>query len=135
MTLIRNLVVAVSLGAAAASAANSTSLPSLQVPACPEKGTIKYNLTSPDQVAFPNTAVEVCYDNSSIQISFLAYNETSFYYNPNDTTNGAISDYEVMEVFISKGTSDPQTYLEFEVNPNNITFQVSRASSNDIVKV
>ncbi|KAJ1943734.1 hypothetical protein FBU59_002816, partial [Linderina macrospora] len=27
-----------------------------------------------------------------------------------------------MEVFISKGTEDPQTYLEYEVSPNNVTY-------------
>ncbi len=31
--------------------------------------------------------------------------------------------YEVMEAFIYHGTNDPQTYLEFEINPNNVTFQ------------
>jgi len=31
--------------------------------------------------------------------------------------------YEVMEAFIAPGTADPTTYLELEVNPNNVTFQ------------
>lgn len=109
---------------ACAAAATNTSLPSLDIPACPSKGYLSYNLTSPDRVAFPDTAVEICYDDSVLHVDFFAYNETSFYYNPNYTTNGDIFNYEVMEVFIAKGTSDPQTYLEFEVAPNNVTFQV-----------
>lgn len=28
-----------------------------------------------------------------------------------------------METFIYRGTNDPQTYLEFEIAPNNVTFQ------------
>lgn len=110
----------------AASTATSTTLPTLDVPACPEKGRLSYNLTSPDRVAFPDTAVDICYDDTSLHIDFLAYNETSFFYNSTYTTNGDIFNYEVMEVFIAKGTSDPQTYLEFEVAPNNVTFQVSK---------
>lgn len=111
-----------------ATATTNTTLPSLDVPACPSKAYLSYNLSSPDQTAFPDTAVEVCYDDSSLRIDFLAYNETSFFYNSTYTTNGDIYNYEVMEVFIAKGTSAPKTYLEFEVAPNNVTFQVSRKS-------
>ena len=28
-----------------------------------------------------------------------------------------------MEAFLYRGTDDPQTYLELEVNPNNVTYQ------------
>lgn len=126
------LVAAVcSAGAGAASTTTSnttaanTTLPSLDIPACPSKGRLAYNLTSPDRVAFPETAVEACYDDSALRIDFLAYDETSFFYNATYTTNGDIYNYEVMEVFIARGTSDPQTYLEFEIAPNNVTFQVS----------
>lgn len=115
--------VAVAACACAATTTNTT-LPSLTVPSCPKKGYLSYNLTSPDRVAFPDTAVELCYDESVLHIDFLAYNETSFYYNSSYTTNGDIYNYEVMEVFMAKGTSDPTTYLEFEVAPNNVTFQV-----------
>lgn len=123
----KSILAAVVAGACcSAAAATNTTLPSLNVPACPSKAYLSYNLSSPDRVAFPDTAVEVCYDDSSLRIDFLAYNETSFFYNSTYTTNGDIYNYEVMEVFIAKGTSDPQTYLEFEVAPNNVTFQVSR---------
>lgn len=125
---IKNTLVAAVVAAACCSAAatNNTTLPSLNIPACPSKAYLSYDLSSPGQVAFPDTAVEVCYDDSSLHIDFLAYNETSFFYNSTYTTNGDIYNYEVMEVFIAKGTSDPQTYLEFEVAPNNVTFQVSK---------
>ncbi|KAJ4386051.1 hypothetical protein N0V93_008943 [Gnomoniopsis smithogilvyi] len=117
------LTVALAAGAFAATTTNSTTLPSLTVPSCPSKGYLSYNLSSPDLEAFPDTAVEICYDDSVLHIDFLAYNETSFFYNSTYTTNGDIYNYEVMEVFIAKGTSDPTTYLEFEVAPNNVTFQ------------
>ncbi|CAN8102648.1 unnamed protein product [Discula destructiva] len=120
--LSRVLLTAV-FGVLASAATTNTTLPSLSIPACPSKSHLSYNLTSPDRVAFPDTAVEICYDSSVLHVDLLAYNETSFYYNPNYTTNGDIFNYEVMEVFIAKGTSDPQTYLEFEVAPNNVTFQ------------
>lgn len=122
--LASSLVAAACCSAAPATTTTNTTLPSLDVPACPSKGRISYNLTSPDRVAFPDTAVEICYDDSALRIDFLAYDETSFFYNSTYTTNGDIYNYEVMEVFIAEGTSDPQTYLEFEVAPNNVTFQV-----------
>lgn len=125
---IKNTLIAAFVAAACCSAAatTNTTLPSLNVPACPSKAYLRYDLSSPEQVAFPDTAAEVCYDDSSLHIDFLAYNETSFFYNSTYTTNGDIYNYEVMEVFIAKGTSDPQTYLEFEVAPNNVTFQVRK---------
>lgn len=43
------------------------------------------------------------------------------YYNESYTTNDPIWRFEVMEAFIALGTNDPQTYLEFEIAPNNVT--------------
>ncbi|KAJ0107982.1 domon-like type 9 carbohydrate-binding module domain [Diaporthe amygdali] len=97
--------------------------PSLEVPACPTTGSITYNTSVPDKGLFPSTQVDLCYDDSSIQIKFTAFEEKDFYYNQSLTTNGDIYNYEVMEAFIYRGTNDPQTYLEFEVAPNNVTFQ------------
>lgn len=122
-TLAAPIVAAVCCTAAAIT---NTTLPSLDIPACPSKAYLSYDLSSPDQVAFPNTAVGLCYDDNSLLIDFLAYNETSFFYNSTYTTNGDIYNYEVMEVFIARGTSAPKTYFEFEVAPNNVTFQVSK---------
>lgn len=82
-----------------------------------------YNKTFPNQTHFPPTEVAICYTVDSINLAFTAHNETSFYYNPSQGTNKAIWEYEVMETFIALGDKDPQTYLEFEVNPNNVTFQ------------
>ncbi|KAJ7146521.1 hypothetical protein C8R44DRAFT_827232 [Mycena epipterygia] len=93
------------------------------VPACPGKGTVKYDKSVPDQAAFPLTQVDLCYDDGAIRITFTAYNEINFFFNPNYTTNDPIYRYTAMEVFIARGTGDPQTYLEFEVSPNNVTFQ------------
>ncbi len=109
--------------AATAMAASATCRPSLEVPACPSLGTVQYSQSVPELGAFPLTQVDLCYDESAIQLTFTAYEETNFYFNESQGTNDAIFNYEVMEAFIHRGTEDPQTYLEFEVSPNNVTFQ------------
>ncbi|KAJ6783303.1 hypothetical protein PWT90_02538 [Aphanocladium album] len=114
------------LATAAASVAAATSkcnVPSVDVPACPAVGTVRYSKSVPDKKDFPETRVELCYTDTSLAITFKAFNETNFYFDPKQGTNGDIWQYEVMEAFIYKGTDDPQTYLEFEVNPNNVTYQ------------
>ncbi|KAI1633849.1 hypothetical protein F4809DRAFT_644075 [Biscogniauxia mediterranea] len=98
-------------------------VPSLQVPSCPAHGTIQYSKSVPEQADFPLTQVDLCYDAGAIEIVFTALEEASFYYNESQGTNDPIYQYEVMEAFIHPGAGDPQTYLEFEVSPNNVTFQ------------
>ncbi|KAI9744416.1 MAG: hypothetical protein M1818_001945 [Claussenomyces sp. TS43310] len=107
----------------ASATANHSSLPTLSVPACPKKGHVQYSKSVPDLTAFPLTAVDLCYSSSSIELTFTAYNETNFYYNASQGTNDDIWEYEVMEAFLYRGTEDPQTYIELEVNPNNVTYQ------------
>ncbi|KAI2617286.1 hypothetical protein GGS26DRAFT_576731 [Hypomontagnella submonticulosa] len=111
--------------ASAVSATVITSkVPSLKAPACSVgKGTVQYNKSVPNKTDFPKTQVDVCYDDKSIRLTFTAFEETNFYFNASQTTNDAIWQYEVMEAFIYHGTNDPKTYLEFEVSPNNVTFQ------------
>ncbi|KAI1498584.1 hypothetical protein F5X99DRAFT_392759 [Biscogniauxia marginata] len=111
------------LGAHFGAGCEGTEVPSLQVPSCPDKGTVQYSKSVPDQADFPLTQVDLCYDDSSIEITFTAFEEKHFYYNESQGTNDPIYEYEVMEAFIHQGTNDPKTYLEFEVNPNNVTFQ------------
>jgi Carbohydrate-binding family 9 len=98
-------------------------MPALSVPGCPKTARIQYSKSVPDRTPFPLTQVNLCYSTSSIELTFTAYNETNFYYNASQGTNDAIYEYEVMEAFIYHGTNDPQTYYEFEVNPNNVTYQ------------
>lgn len=98
-------------------------VPSLRVPSCPKTGTVTYNQSVPDKSEFPQTQVDLCYTEHSIEITLTAKQETQFYFNASQGTNDDIWAYEVMEAFISLGTNDPQTYLEFEINPNNITYQ------------
>ena len=100
-----------------------TIVPSLKAPACPRVGTITYSKSVPNLTAFPLTEVELCYTDTTIDITFTAHDEINFYFNSSQGTNDAIYEYEVMEAFIQKGTIDPQTYLEFEINPNNVTYQ------------
>ncbi|KAI2611766.1 uncharacterized protein GGS25DRAFT_483999 [Hypoxylon fragiforme] len=108
----------------AAGAVSAGYVPALQVPACSAgTGSVEYSKSVPEQVAFPRTQVDLCYDDSFIHITFRALEETNFYYNESQTTNEGIWQYEAMEAFIYHGTNDPQSYLEFEVNPNNVTFQ------------
>ncbi|KAK7732494.1 hypothetical protein SLS53_008499 [Cytospora paraplurivora] len=97
--------------------------PALGVPHCPNTGSITYDQSVPDRAPFPETKVSLCYSNSLIHINFTALEEENFYYNSSLSTNEEIYNYEVMEAFIYRGTNDPQTYLEFEVAPNNVTFQ------------
>lgn len=97
----------------------------VSVPCC-DKGktaTIKYNKSVPDRKDFYPTQVDLCYTDTAIQLTLTAYKETNFFFDPEQGTNDDIWAYEVMEAFIYQGTDDPQTYLEFEVNPNNVTYQ------------
>lgn len=104
--------------------ASATKVPSLSVPACPDKGTVTYNGRVPDQTSdFALTQVDLCYTDTAMEFTFTAYNETNFYFDPDQGTNDDIWEYEVMEAFIYKGTDDPQTYFEYEINPNNATYQ------------
>ncbi len=120
---IRNILAVAAIAATPALADYSKPLPSVSVPACPSVGTVTYSKTVPDLADFPLTQVDLCYSDTAIQMTFTAYNETNFYFNATQGTNDDIWEYEVMEAFIYKGTNDPRTYLEFEVNPNNTTYQ------------
>lgn len=57
----------------------SLTRPALEVPACPTTGTVSYNTSVPDGSLFPLTQVDMCYDDSSIQIKFIAFEEKDFY--------------------------------------------------------
>ncbi|KAI9150207.1 Extracellular protein [Paramyrothecium foliicola] len=116
-------LVAVTAGLVSPVFASKPKVPSLEVPACPRKGTISYSKSVPALAPFPLTKADVCYTDTSIAITFTAYEEKNFYFDPSQGTNDDIWAYEVMEAFIHRGTEDPQTYFEFEVNPNNVTYQ------------
>ncbi|PGH04312.1 hypothetical protein AJ80_08535 [Polytolypa hystricis UAMH7299] len=101
----------------------SSKLPRVDVPRCPRTEKISYSQTIPDKKPFPRTAVELCWDKSTLHLAFSAFEEKHFHFNASQGTNDDIWEYSVMEAFIHHGTNDPQTYLEFEVNPNNVTYQ------------
>ncbi|KAJ2100742.1 hypothetical protein GGI09_002125 [Coemansia sp. S100] len=109
-------VISLALGIAIASN------PDLKVPQCPSKVSTQFTTQIPSGAACPQTKVELCYTNTALNLVFTALGETNFYFDPKQTTNGNIWEYEVMEAFISKGSDDPQTYFEYEVSPNNVTF-------------
>ncbi|KAJ1952827.1 hypothetical protein EC988_003342 [Linderina pennispora] len=94
----------------------------VQVPACPSTATVRFDKTIPEQTACPLTTIGLCYTATALNLVFTAHNETNFYFDPSQTTNGDIWAYEVMEAFIYKGTDNPQTYFEYEVSPNNVTY-------------
>lgn len=102
-----------------------TGVPSVNVPACGKGlGSVQYDRSVPNgENKFPLTKVDLCYTNSDIKIKFSALEEVNFFYNESHKTNDPLYEYEVMEAFIYQGTNDPTTYLEFEVSPNNVTFQ------------
>lgn len=112
------------LAAPALAIPSSTGLevPSLQVPSCPNIGTASFALSVPDKKPFPKTSIDACYTSTSLVLAFRAFEEQSFHYNSSQGTNDAIWEYEVMEAFIAPGEDDPQTYLEIEVNPGNVTY-------------
>ena len=120
---IQNILAVAAIAAAPALADYSKPLPSVSVPACPSVGTVRYSKSVPDLADFPLTQVDLCYSATAIQLTFTAYNETNFYFNATQGINDDIWQYEVMEAFIHLGTKNPRTYLEYEVNPNNATFQ------------
>ncbi|KAI0156588.1 hypothetical protein GGR57DRAFT_85583 [Xylariaceae sp. FL1272] len=103
----------------------AAAVPCLDVPSCDNgRGTVQYDKTVPNgENEFPTTQVDLCYTDSTIEITFTAFDEVNFFYNASQVINDPIYEYEVMEAFIYKGTSDPTTYFEFEVSPNNITWQ------------
>lgn len=103
----------------------ATQVPSLEVPSCDAGiGSVQYDKSVPNgEERFPLTQVDLCYTDSDIKITFTAFEEEYFFFNKSQTTNDPIYEYEVMEAFIYRGKNDPKTYLEFEVNPNNITWQ------------
>ncbi|RFU72762.1 hypothetical protein TARUN_9495 [Trichoderma arundinaceum] len=101
----------------------ATNLPSVNVPSCPSIGTISYSKSVPDLTPFPLTQVNLCYTDQSLKLTFIAFDEINYFFNASQGTNDDIYEFEVMEAFIYKGTEDPQTYVELEVNPNNVTFQ------------
>ena len=113
---------AVLVSLATAGFAADPTVPSLNVPACPDKGTVIYKTSVPDRTAFPKTQVDLCYDSSAIHLTFTAYKETNFFYNASAMTNDEIYNFEVMEAFIYHGKQDPQHYLEIEIAPNNVTY-------------
>ncbi|KAJ1678326.1 hypothetical protein EV182_004280 [Spiromyces aspiralis] len=118
------MVVTVAAAAVSATAASvATPEIDLLVSSCPKPSTITFNKSVPDQQPFPKTSVSLCYTKGALKLGFTAYGESSFYVNQTQTTNDDIWAYEVMEAFVSSGNDDPSTYLEFEVNPFNITYQ------------
>ena len=107
---------------AIATASSAALVPHLDVPGCPEKASVRYDRSIPNLTDFPLTQVDICWGEKDIEIDFTAYNETNFFYNSSLSTNDPIWAYEVMEAFLAPGTDIPTTYFEFEVAPNNITF-------------
>lgn len=114
---------AVSAAAPATSTTPPISVPSLAVPQCPREATVTFSESVPDKTKFPLTIIRLCYDATLLHLTFTATGENSFFFNTSQGTNDDIWMYEVMEAFIYHGQNDPQTYLEFEVNPNNVTYQ------------
>ncbi|KYK60782.1 hypothetical protein DCS_01920 [Drechmeria coniospora] len=99
-------------------------VPHVDIPSCSRgKGFLEYSKSVPERTAFPRTQVGLCYSDLYLHINFVAHDEVNFYFNSSQGTNDDIWKYEVMEAFIQKGKDDPKSYLEFEVNPDNVTYQ------------
>ncbi|KAJ2160085.1 hypothetical protein GGF46_002543 [Coemansia sp. RSA 552] len=107
---------------AAAAAAVHGSKEGLDVPQCPATSSISFTTAIPSGDPCPATRVDICYTDTLLNLVFTAYDETTFYYDPDHKTNDDVWAYNAMEAFIYKGDDDPQTYFEYEVSPNNVTF-------------
>uniref|UniRef100_A0A093VJ14 Carbohydrate-binding domain-containing protein n=1 Tax=Talaromyces marneffei PM1 TaxID=1077442 RepID=A0A093VJ14_TALMA len=115
--------VVVAAAAAVSSRSDAQLVPALKVPECPGQGVATFNESNPDHAPFPLTKVSLCYTLTFLELKFEAYNEESFFFNPDHKINDDIWQYEVMGIFISPGPNDPATYLEVDVSPNNVTYQ------------
>lgn len=111
--------------AAISSATATIPTPHVRVPSCNhgQAAHLSYSKALPDLSPFPLTHVDLCYSDKFVEFKLTAYNETNFFYNASQGTNDWIFEYEVMEIFMARETEVPITYFEFEINPNNITFQ------------
>ncbi|KAJ2626327.1 hypothetical protein GGF44_005074, partial [Coemansia sp. RSA 1694] len=79
---------------ALASTAVLADKPDLCVPRCPATAQAKFTTQIPSGPACPQTNVDLCYTNTALNLVFTALGETNFYFNPNQTTNGNIWEYE-----------------------------------------
>jgi hypothetical protein len=120
---MHNLVTLTAAAAGLFATASAIKVPSVNVPSCPRVGSISYSKSVPDLTPFPRTQVDLCYTANSLELTFIAYDEVNYFFNASQGTNDDIWEYEVMEAFLFKGTENPQTYVELEVNPNNVTYQ------------
>ncbi|OQR94906.1 hypothetical protein THRCLA_08068 [Thraustotheca clavata] len=97
-------------------------LPTIDVPSCPSTIQADISQRLVDRSPFPQTHVDICYTDTSIELSFHAKEQINFMTNPEYGYNDNIWQYNVMETFISLGTQDPATYFEFEVSPTNQSY-------------
>ncbi|PHH71066.1 hypothetical protein CDD82_6763 [Ophiocordyceps australis] len=98
--------------------------PRVWVPACPLSETISFANSVPrNAYSVPTTEVTLCYGLNHLHVNMTARNEHHFYYNRKHKTNDRLWEYEVLEIFMSRGWTDPATYLEFQVSPANVTYQ------------
>lgn len=109
------------VGLAAANCVSKT--PTVIAVPCPNVGAFEFAKSVPDGNPFPRTRIGLCYTDEHLEIKFTAYEEVNFFFNESHGTNNDIWAYEVMQAFIHMGTLEPKTYLEFQVSPNNVTYQ------------
>ncbi|KAJ2771117.1 hypothetical protein IWQ56_001126 [Coemansia nantahalensis] len=111
----------ISLLAAAAALASGNDA-DLRVPCCPATATAAFTTAIPSGDPCPATRVSLCYTSTALQLVFAAEGAGEPYFNATQGTNDDIWAYEVMEAFIHRGQDDPQQYFEYEVSPNNVTY-------------
>ncbi|PHH62040.1 hypothetical protein CDD81_7596 [Ophiocordyceps australis] len=98
--------------------------PRVWVPACPLYETITFSSSVPPKTyAVPSTEVRLCYGQEHLHANMTAHGEEHFYYNETHKTNDDLWEYEVLEIFMSRGWTDPTAYLEFQVSPANVTYR------------
>jgi hypothetical protein len=65
------------------------------------------------------TDVALFVDDTHLKVKFECFNSQFVEQNTYSEHNTPLYNQEVFEVFISEGKENPNTYLEFEINPNN----------------
>ncbi|KDO31716.1 hypothetical protein SPRG_03634 [Saprolegnia parasitica CBS 223.65] len=97
-------------------------VPSLSVAACPTRSVIAIGERVVNRAPYAGTTVALCYTNTTIELTFSATQQDTFFVQPTYGHNDNIWEYNVMETFLALGDDDPTSYFEFEVSPTNQTY-------------
>lgn len=120
----------------------SSSLPCLEVPRCdvasPQPMTSSNNVTfTINQLSTGKgssksySEVVLCYDNTHLYVTHIAYNQTIISDTTYNQCNDAIYNSNVMELFIAPNMEEtPHCYNELDISPKNVMFDAGIYNPN-----